>query len=464
MSVPDMPGGLTHDQITALQARLAEAEDTLRAIRLGEVDAITVTRPEGEQVYSLTSVERVYRDMIETMSESALNVTSDGMILYCNERFARMTKADLTTVMGSNLLTHFVESDRDAISSLLASAPTGIKRIRAGLCGADGLVLPVNVATHARDHDDQSYTIITIITDLTEILAAQASTMTALRYARHLIEAILDPLITIDTDGKITDVNHASELATGRSSTELVDTNFADYFTEPEKARKFYEQVFLKGYVLDEPLKIRNGFGAGTEMLYNASLYREDDGTIGGVVAVGRDVTRHYEDRIKAKHGKRWRSIAQWPLLGVALVAFLLLASTVLSGVDAWTKARIVSPVSMLDAPYLHAGDHRPTSLFHAGDTVFSHISTRRSVACFALIQQRILSLIDGDIANRVVWSNLAVSFGYTEAGNFETDYRFVVPDNLPEGAYFLERNTTYNCGGTAIDQSQPLIPFAVVK
>jgi PAS domain S-box-containing protein len=464
MNVPNMPEDLTLDQIIALQARLTDAEETLRAIRHLEVDAIVVTRPEGEQVYSLTSVERIYRDMIETMSESALNVTSDGMILYCNERFARMTKVDLTTVMGSNLLNHFVESDRDAISGLLDGATTGIKRMRAGLRGTDGLVLPVNVATYAWRRDDQPSTIITVITDLTDILAAQASTMTALRYARHLIEAILDPLITIHTDGKITDVNHASRLATGRSSTELVGTDFADYFSEPEKARKFYEQVFAKGYVLDEPLTINNGFGAGTQMLFNASLYREDDGTIGGAVAVGRDVTRHYEDRIQAKHRKRWRTIVQWPLLGVALLGFLLLASSFLSHVDAWTKAQMVSPISMLEAPYLHTGDHRPTTILHAGEAVFYHISTRHSVACFALIQQRILSLVDGGVVHRIIWSNLAVTFGYTKAGNFETNYRFVVPDILPQGDYFLERNTTYDCGGTTLNISRPLLPFTVVK
>ena len=63
-----------------------------------------------------------------------------------------------------------------------------------------------------------------------------------------------------------------------------------------------------------------------------------------------------------------------------------------------------------------------------------------------------------------VFWSNLPVSFGYTEAGNFETDYRFLVPDDLSPGDYFLERNTTYNCGGTTLIQTQPLIPFAVTK
>jgi hypothetical protein len=211
-------------------------------------------------------------------------------------------------------------------------------------------------------------------------------------------------------------------------------------------------------------LAVRNAAGTATEMLFNASLYLEDNGTVGGVVAVGRDVTRHYEDRIRAKHRKRWRTIVQWPLVGVALLGFMLLASTFLSHVDAWTKAQMVSPVAMLDAPYLHNGDHRPTTIFHAGEAVFYHISTRHTVTCFALIQQRIVSLIDGDATHRIIWSNLTVTFGYTEAGNFETNYRFVVPDILPQGDYFLERNTTYNCGGTTLNQSRPLLPFTVVK
>jgi PAS domain S-box-containing protein len=464
MSQPTTPQTLTQDQIAALQVRLTEAEETLRAIRNGEVDAITVTRPEGEQVYSLTSVERVYRDMIESMNEGALNVTQEGMILYCNERFARMIKADLTTVMGSNLLTYFVESDRAAISNLLNIATTSVKQIRAGLCGADGLVLTVNVATHLRNREDQPYTIITIVSDLTDILAAQASTMAALRYARHLIEAILDPLVTIDTNGKITDVNHASELITGRSSKELIGTEFADYFTAPEKARAFYERVYNEGYMIDVPLTITNSSGTVTAMLYNASLYREDDGSIGGVVAIGRDITLHYEDRIQARQRTNWWTIARLPALGVALVGFLLLGSTLMSVIDTWTKARMVSPVAMLDSPYLHAGDRQPTSVFHAGDVAFAHVSTERRVACFALIHQRILSLIGGDIFHRVVWSDPAVSFGYTEAGRFETDYRFVVPTNLPPGDYVLERNNTYTCGSTTIDQNEPLISFSVAK
>ncbi len=66
-------------------------------------------------------------------------------------------------------------------------------------------------------------------------------------YNRSLIEASLDPLVTISAEGKITDVNQATEKVTGRSRSELIGTDFSDYFTEPDKAREGYQQVFAEG-------------------------------------------------------------------------------------------------------------------------------------------------------------------------------------------------------------------------
>ena len=194
-------------------------------------------------------------------------------------------------------------------------------------------------------------------------------------------------------------------------------------------------------------------------MLFNASLFREDDGTIGGVVAVGRDVTRHYEDRIQAKQ----RSITGGPLRSGRCWAshwagFCCWRARSCRGSIHGPRRGSLARSQCCDSPYLHAGDHQPTPTFHAGRVAFAHVSTQRGVACFALIQQRILSLIDDQLANRIVWSNLPISSGYTQAGDFEIDYRFVVPDDLPQGDYFLERNTTYHCGRTTIDQNQPLI------
>ena len=80
--------------------------------------------PFGERVYSLSGAEQPYREMVETMGEGAANVMPDGMVLYCNQRFADMVRADLREVMGSNLLAYFVPEDRTRITMALGNYGT----------------------------------------------------------------------------------------------------------------------------------------------------------------------------------------------------------------------------------------------------------------------------------------------------------------------------------------------------
>ena len=94
-----------------------------------------------------------------------------------------------------------------------------------------------------------------------ELEAFSNSPKQASQYARSLIEASLDPLVTISPEGKITDVNQASEEVTGVSREKLIGTDFSNYFTEPEKARDGYKQVFNKGFVADYPLTIHHQNG-----------------------------------------------------------------------------------------------------------------------------------------------------------------------------------------------------------
>ncbi len=110
-------------------------------------------------------------------------------------------------------------------------------------------------------------------------------------YARNLIEASLDPLVTIGPDGKITDVNKATEQVTGVSRERLIGSDFADYFTEPDKAREGYQRVFSQGTVKDYPLTIRHVSGRTTDVLYNASVYKNEAGEVQGVFAAARDIT-----------------------------------------------------------------------------------------------------------------------------------------------------------------------------
>ncbi|MDD1616338.1 MAG: PAS domain S-box protein, partial [Methylococcaceae bacterium] len=110
-------------------------------------------------------------------------------------------------------------------------------------------------------------------------------------YARSLIEASLDPLVTIGVDGKIMDVNAATEKVTGVVRDQLIGSDFCDYFTEPDKARIGYQRVFFQGFVMDYPLAIRHHDGKITDVLYNASVYRDSDGKVAGIFAAARDIT-----------------------------------------------------------------------------------------------------------------------------------------------------------------------------
>ena len=121
---------------------------------------------------------------------------------------------------------------------------------------------------------------------------AEAYARQSSNYARSLIEASLDPLVTISGQGKITDVNRATERVTGISRERLVGTDFSDYFTDPQKARRGYQQAFSDRQITDYPLAIRHVSGRFTEVLYNASVYCNDNGEVEGIFAAARDVTR----------------------------------------------------------------------------------------------------------------------------------------------------------------------------
>ena len=101
----------------------------------------------------------------------------------------------------------------------------------------------------------------------------------------------MDPLVTISSMGKIMDLNEAASNTTGLSRSQMVGSNFYDYFTEPQKAKEVYQEVFAKGSVANSPLTLRHKNGKLTDVLFNGSVYKNGKGTVLGVVIVARDVT-----------------------------------------------------------------------------------------------------------------------------------------------------------------------------
>ena len=154
-------------------------------------------------------------------------------------------------------------------------------------------------------------------------------------YTRSLIEASLDPLVTIARDGRITDVNAATEAATGRGRQELIGTDFSDYFTQPEKARAGYQQVFREGGVRDYELEIRHGDGRLTPVLYNASLYHDQAGEVVGVFAAARDISeRKRGEQALRQSEERYRAL----LLATAQVVWTTPADGLVEDMPMWRE------------------------------------------------------------------------------------------------------------------------------
>src|ERR1700742_2182740 len=108
----DLPGNENPTESAALTSnelisRLREAEETLEAIRAGEVDAVVVAGPAGQQVYTLENADRPYRVLVEQMQEGAVTFSENGTILYCNERFATLVGGVHDAVIGLSLLSFF---------------------------------------------------------------------------------------------------------------------------------------------------------------------------------------------------------------------------------------------------------------------------------------------------------------------------------------------------------------------
>ncbi len=154
---------------------------------------------------------------------------------------------------------------------------------------ASGEIRRVDV--HSTPIRDGRPLLFSIIVDIEERVRAEEELARVSAYSRSLIEASLDPLVVISADGVITDVNAATVRATGIQRPNLIGSDFTSYFTDPGAARTGYQRAFSAGSVTDYPLALRNVDGTSTDVLYNATVYRDEHGEVAGVFAAARDIT-----------------------------------------------------------------------------------------------------------------------------------------------------------------------------
>ena len=156
-------------ELAELRGRLAEAEQTLRAIRSGEVDSVVVAGKQGPQVFTLQGTEHAYRVLIESMNEGALMLTADKMILYANQCFARMVKCPLEQVISSSFRRFLSAEDRATLRPLLKQADPSGSKIQVHLHAGDGSQMPGHLSIRPLARNGfKSATFGIVVTDMTE--------------------------------------------------------------------------------------------------------------------------------------------------------------------------------------------------------------------------------------------------------------------------------------------------------
>jgi PAS domain S-box-containing protein len=138
---------------------------------------------------------------------------------------------------------------------------------------------------------DHTLTTLAIVRYITKHKREEQAQRNAALYARSLIEASLDPLSVIGRDGKITDVNEATVQITGLPREAIIGSDATIYVTEPEYARAGIQEVLAKRFLTNYPITIRHASGKMTDVLYNGSIYRDENSDVAGIVITARDIT-----------------------------------------------------------------------------------------------------------------------------------------------------------------------------
>lgn len=253
--LPSVPATDLIQENAELRAQLAESQETLRAIREGEVDAIVVSGSQGERIFSLTGAESVYRLIVETMKEAAFTAALDGTILFANAQFGEYVKRPMEEILG-HTLHEFVPLDQCmAVESLLDLSLKAPVKSRLVFRRADGSLVPAFVSSNLLNQPD-GLSICVVATDLSELensthlIQELRRQEEALRASEERFRSVLD---------NSTDTIYRFNLKTGRyeyfspavidvygySSEEMMEMNERDTFARIHPDDRASVEAFL---------------------------------------------------------------------------------------------------------------------------------------------------------------------------------------------------------------------------
>jgi PAS domain S-box-containing protein len=291
------------DELQELTSRMMEAEETLHAIRGGEVDGLVVSTAEGERVFTLSGAEHPYRVMVETMNEGAVTLASDGTILFCNQRFADIVQRSLGKVMGSSIYQYISSTDRQLFEALVERGLKGNSKAELALQTGGENAAPALLSISTLQHTDMPAVVCMVVTDLTEqkrnedMLAEEKLTTQILNQAAEIF-------VLCDPQGRILRASQSTSRLFGRSPLlQVFDEAF--HLLYPDGTPFILLSAMSGKFLHAVEVNFKHGDNETYSFLLSANLLITHKGAI-GIVVVMVDITerRKMEDARQKDHDK----------------------------------------------------------------------------------------------------------------------------------------------------------------
>lgn len=327
------------EEIDRLKVRLGAAEEALSAIRDGQVDAIVVPGPHGNQVFTLAGSDAAYRVFVERMKEGAVTVSADATILYCNHAFAETVGQPLDNVIGKSIYDFVPKQERDRFDSVYKHPLDGPTKMELQLRAADGSLVPIFAS--ANIFQEGSTTVCMVITDLTE-QKRQEEIVSAGRLAHLIVQQAAEAIAVCDNSGKIVLASEAFHHLCGRNTLLLsfdsvMPLEFSGHSQHDENDPAFSIRLVLDGKTFRGSEVLFKGAGSEmTHLLLSAARLRLPGGATSGCVITLFDIeerkrTEEYLRRSErlAATGRLAATIAHEinnPLAAVTNLLFLLVS------------------------------------------------------------------------------------------------------------------------------------------
>jgi PAS domain S-box-containing protein len=273
-----------------LRARLEEAEETLEALRRGEVDALVVSLPAGEQVFTLKGADYTYRHLVENISEGAATLTAEGDILYANEKLAQILDRPLSRVMGSSLQDYIAVGDRNLFEALLSRARTGGSKGEVPLQSGNGPAVPTYLSFSRLNLEDPPGALSLVVTDLTQQKRQEAMVADG-KLSQEILWQAEQPIAVCDRSGLIIRASRGLQELCGLNP--LLLPFYQAFPLVLSSGRTFLSAPLFKGQTLCnvEVSCQRPGDGRQFHLMLNAGPLLDEDRKIEGFVMALTDIT-----------------------------------------------------------------------------------------------------------------------------------------------------------------------------